>query len=264
LNLLIEYIRVGEDRYRYVYQDERLRYAPHRASPEERRDFFATVLPQDEQALLNSTNETSERISLERILKEVHNPLTAPLSDTPVHLLALGDCLMNELRVFLPANAREQGISLDMRCLYFSAVMGRGLSIDEVVDYLGKNKVDLISMSFLSFEGIPAYPLLLREADRLSSAEIEKRAEEIIAVIRNFMDDLRKHTQVPFLIHDTSGLRVTGFRKRLPFLPVFSSNRKKLIDVLNKGLRELVDSFPKSVLIQEEKVVKAHGHRVVG
>jgi hypothetical protein len=49
-----------------------------------------------------------------------------------------------------------------------------------VVDYIGKNTLNLDGMSFLCFEGIPAYSVLLREIDRLSMNELAKRVVGIM------------------------------------------------------------------------------------
>jgi FkbH-like protein len=168
---------------------------------------------------------------------------------------------MTETRVFLPHQARQMGITLDMRILYFNAAMGHGLSIDEVLDYLRENKVDLIAMSFMSFEGIPAYSALLYESDRLSKNELEKRVAGIISIVRDFIDNLRKHTLVPFLIHDACGLPLTGVRRRIPMIPPLSSGRKNALVRLNQALRDLVIGLPKCMLLSETEVTAREGLR---
>ena len=122
--------------------DERLRYAPHRASPEERAEYFKLVIPKDEAAIIDSVPSEFKN-KLGELLSTLHAPLIeVPSKDKPfVHLLSLGDCLMNEIRVFLIQQARREGIPLDMRILYFSAAMNCELSIGDVVDYLEKYAV---------------------------------------------------------------------------------------------------------------------------
>ena len=99
-----------------------------------------------------------------------------------------------------------------MRGLYFSESQGRGLSVEAILEYLLKNQVDVIAMSFFSFEGIPAYSALLRGGEKLSSDQLEMRVADIMTVIRLFLSALRDKTSVPFLIHDASGLPLTRVR----------------------------------------------------
>lgn len=262
LNLIIEYLRTSEERYLVVYQDERLRYAPHLATPEERVEFFQSIIPADEITLLKAV-EDGERSRFQKILSEFHSPLLTMPSDKndTIHLLTLGDCLMNEIRAFLSHRARQKGISLDVRILYFSATMNRGLSIDEVLNYLRKNKVDLIAMSFLSFEGIPAYSALLNMADRVSKEELEEHVTRVMMVVREFINSLRKHTSVPFLVHDVGGLPLTGFRRRIPLIPAISRGRRKVLKLLNQAICDLVTGLPKCTLLSETEVTVREGHR---
>lgn len=262
LNLFIEYLRTGEERYLVVYQDERLRYAPHQAPPDERAQFFQCILQADEAAVLNAV-EDRDRTSVKKVLSDLHAPFLSKPSNVsaPVHLLSLGDCLMNEIRVFLSHRARQMQIPLDMRILYFSAAMSRGLSVDEVVDYLAKNKVDFISMSFFSFEGIPAYSAFLREADKLSIVELEKRVAGMATLIRDFVDCVREHTSAPFLIHDAGGLPLTGIRRCIPVIPVMSRARKQALFLLNQAIRNLILGLPKCALISETEVTEREGLR---
>jgi FkbH-like protein len=262
LNLLIEYLRTGDERYKFLYLDERLRYAPHLAPLEKRVEYFQSILPFDEAAVLAAVKE-EDRAAFQSILSDLHAPLQTmpPANGAAVHMLCLGDCLMNEIRVFLPHYAKQLGIQLDMRILYFSSAMHVGLSTDEVLDYLGKYKVDLVAMSFFSFEGIPAYPALLNEADVLSEKEIEKRVAGIMKIVREFIDRFREHTSIPFLIHDACGLPLTGVRRRIPLIPPISSGRKKVLSLLNKALGELVLGLPKCSLVSETEVTARQGLR---
>ena len=74
--------------------------------------------------------------ALGSLLAELHAPLRGPREGDGLRLLAVGDCLLNELRVFLPSRARQAGIGLDMRCLYFSAVVGRAIATDQVERFI--------------------------------------------------------------------------------------------------------------------------------
>ena len=54
LDLLTGWLATGEAAWRALYRDERLRYAPHQASPGDRARFFGEILPDDEQAIVAS------------------------------------------------------------------------------------------------------------------------------------------------------------------------------------------------------------------
>ena len=62
------------------------------------------------------------------------------------------------------------------------------------------------------------YPALLRDAERLSPAEIDERVVQLMAQIRQFVNTVRDHTEIPFLIHNVSGLPLTTYRKYQPFV----------------------------------------------
>jgi FkbH-like protein len=261
LNLLIGYVRTGEDRYQDAYLDERLRYAPHRASPLVRVRFFDEVLPADEAAIIGASQLPSELPSaLWAVLTEVHAPLRSAPSQSPLRFLTLGDCLMTELRVSLTGLCRRIGIDLDMRALYFSALTGRGLCVDQVVGFLKEFPADLIALSFLSFEGIPFYRPLLREAGRLAPAQLAERVAAIMALIGEFLGRLREHTDAPFLIHNAGGLPLNRLRRYFPFLPSHSKGSTRALRALNDALSELAVNTPNTLLIDEVAVVRTKGH----
>src|SRR5439155_4131653 len=140
---------------RALYRDERLRYAPHHASPSDRARFFEEIVPADERAVVAAV-PAHLRERLLAALTEVHAPLMSP-RPAAVRVLGIGDCLMNEIRVFLPDACRDRGFEADVRCLYFNAVIGRDISTAQVRDFLAKQPMDVLAFSFLSYEGLPLY-----------------------------------------------------------------------------------------------------------
>ena len=262
LGLLIEYLYTSEDVFRDLYLDERLRYAPHRAGPEVRKRFFQELLKEDEAIFLEITGAVDERAKwVQTKLNDIHTPLLLEPSRNPLRLLAVGDCLMNEIRVFLPSRCRDIGIELDMRCLYFSAMMGKNLSTEQVVRFLEATPVDLIAVSFLSYEGLPLYRSLMREAHTLSKEETLQRIGGLLTVMSRFLDELRSHTEAPFLLHNVSGLPLMRWRKRLRFLAPFSSSQQAVLNELNHAITELARHTPNCILIDEANVGNQHGHR---
>jgi FkbH-like protein len=264
LELLISYVRTGGSRYRDVYLDERLRYAPFRAAPATRLAFFKEVLPSDEKAVLQAVpmrGGGSLRRALQMVWKDLHESLLRAPSGPTVRVLGLGDCLLNELRVFLPARCRREGIDLDVRSLYFSAVVDRPLDVDAVVRFLADNPMDLIAVSFLTYAGIPAYRALLNEADALSPGAIDERVAAIVQVMHDSLRALREHTDIPLLVHNAGGLPLGRWRRHLPFLPPISRGRRRVLQSLNAAVAELVGHTRNAILIDEAATVQRHGHR---
>jgi FkbH-like protein len=262
LRLLIGYAWTGESRFKEVYLDERLRYAPHQAAPAQRLAFFDEVLHADEQAILRTAGrESALALAVVAFLQELHAPLVTRGDSDRVHLLAVGDCLMNELRVFLPGRCREHGIDLDMRCLYFSASQGRSVGTAQVAQRLTSSPPDLIACSFFSYQGLPPYAALLREADDLGRRSVAERVAAVMNTVRAFCDDLRRLVDTPFLIHNVSGLPLTPARHHVPILPPLSRGRKRLVEALNEAVSDLVTSMPNALLLDEWQVTAARGHR---
>jgi FkbH-like protein len=148
-----------------------------------------------------------------------------------------------------------------MRCLYFSAPVGRDISTAQVVDFIRRSPMDMLAFSFLSYEGIPPYVALLREADRISAAELGQRADAIAGIIRRFLEEVRQHTDAPFLLHNASGLPLTSLRRRIPFLPSLSPGRKRALTALNTRIAEIAEHTPKTLLMDECAAAAAAGHR---
>jgi FkbH-like protein len=258
--LLLAYIKTGECRFRDVYLNERLRYAPHREDPAIRKAFFEEVIPPDECAILDII-ELELRDSVREVLLDLHATLLAGPGGAPVNLLAVGDCLMTELRAFLLARCREEGIHLDMRELYFSASAGNGISTQDITRYLQSNRMDVIALSFLTYQGLPLYPALLREAENLSASEADNRVTVIVKAIRQFVTDLREFTDAPFLLHNASGLPLSRWRKHLPLLPPLSARSQVLLELLNTAIQDLAQHTPNVILVDEHAIAVDRGHR---
>lgn len=258
-DLFTGWLRDDDARWRAVYRDERLRYAPHHASPRERAEFFSEIIPRDEATLLSAVS-ADLRDALRAALRELHRPLTEP-NHADVRLLAVGDCLMNEVRVFLPDAARERGFEADLRALYFSPIDGRDVSTQQVRDFLASQRMDAVAFSFLSYEGLPPYSALLREADQLTRQEIEQRVTAITGLMRRFLDALREYTDAPFLVHNASGLPLARARRLVPFLAPLSKGRREVLDLLNAAIAQIVENTPHTLLIDEMAVAQMQGYR---
>lgn len=261
LGLLRAYLETSESRYRDVYLDERLRYAPHRADPKVRHAFFEEILSADEEALAAVAGSPSSQQWLRDTLREVHAPLLEKGGKDCIKLLAVGDCLLNEVRVFLRPRCAISAVPLDMRCAYFSASVGKELSSTEVESMMAETRFDVLSFSFFTYEGLPPYTALLREADQLSRADIEARVQSLLGLVETYLMRLREKTDAPFLLHNVSGLPLTRYRKRLPFLQPISRARRFVIERLNAGLQQMADGIPNVLLIDEHSTAARFGLR---
>ena len=261
LSLLREYLGKGTRTCLYGYLDERLRYAPHRLSLEDRAAYFRSIIPSDIQAVVDSIANRECSESCLQMLAHIHAPLTDPDTGERIEVLALGDCLMNEIRLFLPSICSDRGLNVDVRCIYFSAVVGKAISTDEVSEYIHNNRVDLIAMSFMSYAGIPAYSTLMKECDRITRDQIDDRVEFIINIVHDFIETIRTITKAPFLLHNTSGLPLSRYRKRLPFLAPLSRNKAYALDRLNAGIGELIENSENTILVDERSVSRVNRQR---
>lgn len=260
-DLLVEFLLTEDKKYLYGYLDERLRYAPHRESPEIRNAFFHYVINEDLQFIFDILNTKSLlKDGINVAFKRIHQPLIENHEDT-LSVLALGDCLMNEIRVFLPHISAEQNTPTDVRCIYFSAQANKGIDLTEIKNFIDNNTVDVIALSLLSYEALPLFSMLLNESASLSKREIEARIEHIIVLFSDMLEGLRKKTEVPLLIHNVSGIPLGRYRKRLPFLPVFSGKTKFILQTVNAKISDLVNATSNAVLIDEYGIAKKNGFR---
>jgi FkbH-like protein len=258
-DLLTGWLATGESRWLTLYRDERLRYAPHRAAPAERARFFEEILTADEQAVVAAVSiPLRERLAMG--LVEAHEPLVRP-RQAAVRVLAIGDCLMGEIRVFLPDACRVRGFEADIRCLYFSAVVGRDISTAQVREFLARQPMDVLAFSFLSYEALPLYSALLRDADTLGPADLEQRVTAIVGLMRRFLADVRELTDAPFLLHNASGLPLRRLRRLVPFLNPLSPGRRRAVAAINTAVAELARHTPNTILIDEAAVAATAGYR---
>jgi FkbH-like protein len=260
LQLLRAWIRTGQARYADVYLDERLRYAPHQAGLDERKRFFDEVVPRDEEFALRTVPKGLLRSALRERLGQLHAPLRQGPAASPLRVFALGDCLMNEVRVALVSRCRSAGIPLDFRGHYFSAT-GAGLSVDAPRAVLRTFPAQVIALSFLSYKGIVPFATLMREADRLKTAEVEQYVDAIAAIIRDFLCELRRDTDAPFIVHNASGLPLSPLRRLVPLLSPLSPAHEFALERVNAAVADVVTHTRNTILMDEAGVARKRGLR---
>jgi FkbH-like protein len=260
LQLLVGYLDSGDPVLRDLYLAERARYAPHREGREVLARYFSELLPEHEATLLDAA-PPSEREALLARLQELHLPLRAAPRKDVLRMALAGDCALSEMQGFLVGRGRDQGLDLDIRYYYFSGLMGTGLAQDAVQEVLAAEKIELVALSFLTYEGLPLYRALLGDAPRLRGSARTKRVRSLIGVMRSYLESLRAVTDAPFLVHNACGLPLGRWRVRAPFLSPLSSSARDLLSELNESIASLVEAFPNCLLMDEVQIARRHGLR---
>lgn len=260
LQLLVGYLRSGDPVLRDLYLAERTRYAPHREGREVLARYFTELLPRHEATLLDVVPR-SERAALLARLEDLHVPLCAAPSKDLLRMALVGDCALSEMQGFLVGRGRDRGLDMDIRYYYFSGLMGTGIAQDAVQEVIAAEKIELVAMSFLTYEGLPLYRALLSDASRLRGSARTERVRSLVGVMRSYLESLRAVTDAPFLVHNASGLPLGRWRARLPLLSPLSSSVRDLLYELNESIAGLVEAFPNCLLIDEVEIVQRHGLR---
>lgn len=252
LDLLAEYASTGDSIYRDLYLAERKRYAPHRQGIDALRRYYSVVVPMHEEALARTLPQ-----NLREVVANVHESLTESISQR-VRILVIGDCLLTNVTGFVQACGVREGIEFDFRQHYFSARLGTSLA-EEGVTAAIKDGIDIIAVSYLSYEGIPLYRLLLNCADSGDVAQMKELVEGIAQHIRDHLLKLREQTDAPILLHNASGLPLSRLRGMLPFLDPLGKGRREALRQINVAIAEIRDQVENCFLIDEVDVVQRYG-----
>jgi FkbH-like protein len=262
LELLLGYLKTERKHYLYVYLDERHRYLPFDATPDDRAAFFVETLQKEKKLLREQLNmEGVPESDFEEIWDSVHNNLVSKRTLKPISLLAVGDCLMNEIRVFLHHSCWDRGVDLDTRFLYFSAPQKTELSADNVIAFIRENAIDLIALSFFSFRGLPLYCTLIEKTERFTDGEIRASVMNLAEFMKGFISQIREVTETPLLLHTACGLPLRKERKYLPFLSALSRKQRQALELLNKEAEDLAAATRNVFLINEGMIAESNGYR---
>ena len=188
----------------------------------------------------------------------LHSGLKRSPSKNRTKLLLVGDCIFVETRAFLQQQARDQNIDLDIDHVFFSATQG-ALSADDVLASIKRAQPDLIGMSLFSFEGIPPYVGLLRQAAHLTASELDARVQGLVDLLDNVIQTIRAETDAPILLHNACGLPLDRIRRRLPFLPPLSRSRQRVIDLIAAKTADLASTRENTLLVDEVGLAENSG-----
>ncbi|MFZ1623958.1 MAG: HAD-IIIC family phosphatase [Gammaproteobacteria bacterium] len=262
LGLLVQYARTGEQLFRDQYLFEWRRYAPHREGQESLQAYFATLVPAHERALLNQVS-SDLRQRFADWLTELHRPLrTLPTGErTNLRMLMVGDCVMAGIQVFLIDQMAGQGIDLDVRYYYLSALMGADIDQDGISAAIRTSKVDVIATSYLTYKGIPLYRSLMEDAGKHTAAEKSALVEAISQYVASHVSQIRELSDVPLLLHNASGLPLSRWRSRLPGLSPLTRAQQDALHLVNTEISRIVRATDNCFLIDENALTEARGLR---
>ena len=253
LDLLIEYLKNKDKVYLYLYLDERLRYI-NGIDLKLQKEYLSETLNKEcsfFQQRLGLTHKS--RIEFQKFWDDIHKFLLRVVNKKPIYLLAIGDCFISEIKIFLNKACHKSGIDLIIRHLYFSASLKVDFSPNSVLSYIKDNKPDIIAISFLTYRGLPFYSTLMDQIKHLSNEEIKNLIYNINKFIQSFIIKIREITDIPLLIHNTCGIHVEYG---------ISNNHNIILNLLNQEINKIVNSTKNTFLINEQAILKKFGYRV--
>ena len=254
----------GSKTHQAVYLDERTRCLPANLDGPGRADLLERQLGLEAQAFADTFSAADLSPDLVRdAFHDLHAVLTKP-DRADFRLLLAGDCLFVETRAFALQQARDEGLDLDVDHVFFSAKQG-AFSIDDVLASIRRRAPDLIGLSLFSFEGIPPYVALMRDAFRLSSATLDARVAGLVDLIGEAIDQIRDLTDAPILIHNAGGLPIARLRRQIPLLPPLSRAERRVTALIATKIQDLAQSRDNTLVMDEVALVAgAGGHRKAG
>jgi len=258
LKLLSNYLIHQNEAILSVYLDERLRYAPHKMPFEQRVPFHQELIFKDIEVIAELLPST-ERELISQLLLDLHQSLISTDENLQlIKVLAVGDCLMNEIRVFAPSAGYKKQLLTDFQCSYFSANQSKGLSADEIIKKANQNSIDLIAFSFFSFEALPGYSQLLLSCHKMTQQDIDNGVNTLVAAASGLLQNLREVLQQPFIVHNASGLPLNRIQKVIG-IPALSSKQKRLIHTLYEEIQHLVEVTDNCILLDEFSISQKQG-----
>jgi FkbH-like protein len=249
----------GSAEHRATYIDCRLNYLPKALSGNERAELLRGLLRSEGRAIAELLAGECPPELTEDALARLHEPLTrAPEAGDP-RLLLIGDCVFNDVRMFLSERiAAASGRALDVDHIFFTAGP-RPLEADEIRRVTSSAPPSVIGLSLFSYSGVPAYAGVIAEANRLRGDELGARVRMLTAMVAASIEAIREVTDATILVHTACSLPVTRRRARWWFLPAESRGRRRLNLALTDALAELVAATENTLLIDEQRLIRENG-----
>jgi FkbH-like protein len=243
--------------------------AVHRASYLEARvAYLPKALPGPERAALFTRRLTAEDDQIAALagapglkaeLDAIHAPLMAAPQPGDPRVVFVGDCLFSEVRCFLSErSAAQTGRTLDGDHIYFSSGI-EPLDPDVVRRSIASAPPTLIGLSLFSFNGTPAYTALVEQSLRRGALDLDAPVQSMLAMLASAIDAVRQVTEAPILVHSPCALPLSPKALKLKWLPAEPRKRRRLIEAIAAGVRDLVASTENTILVDEAAIVERHG-----
>ncbi|MUL80866.1 HAD-IIIC family phosphatase [Mycobacterium sp. CBMA247] len=257
----------GRPEFIHIYRTER----KHFLHPELMRSGgeaeLRTMLAQDAFHLTQIANSAVPEGDVAQLVHgaigEIHAYPEQDSARRAVKVAFVGDCVMAEIHTFLHAMLEPKGTTVERHQFYFSARLGVELDTSAMNDAIDRNGFDLIALSFLTFEGLPVYTSLIKEAN---SGSVDRKAlaakcEAILTLVDRYISSLRTKTNAPILLHGCSGLPLDRVRGLLPLWPAMAPGHATIASMLNDGLQEISAGTENVIFIDEAAQVAKLGSR---
>ena len=250
LALLLRDSLNGSALHRSLYLDVRP-WNLQELAPPDRADVMAEHLPTETAALADLLGQPATA----DVLMELHEPLLAPTEDDAPRLLMIGDCIMPEIRLFLPAY-RDPERAIQSTHVQFHANF-KGFNPEAVATQIELTRPALIGLSLFSHNATPAYAALRNDARKLSQSELQERVAFCLDQLESAVAAIRAVTDVPILVHSPAAIPLT---RRERFLPT-PRGVKRLIGTLREEIARLAHATDNVMHLDETGVIKPIGGR---
>ena len=255
--LLYEFCKTEKPELSALLIEELFRYVDRLLSIQERIDKAINLL---NRLISLFNNKFEQNIIYCNKLKKIASFLIniAERQEKAIVGVAVGDCLMTDIRTCLRPRSIENNIPCELDCLYFGASQGGRLPTESVLKLLRERKANYLALSFFSYDGLPVYRILKNSYSNLSPDEIVGYINNGLQNIKSFIGSIREFSNIPILLHNVSGLPYS--RKEKIFNSVgLGKSLQDVLSILNQKIQDLAEEMPKIILIDEGEIVKKHG-----
>jgi FkbH-like protein len=245
----------GSDVHRASYLEARVAYLPKALPGPERAALFTRLLTAEDDQIAALAGASGLKAELDAI----HAPLMAAPQPGDPRVVFVGDCLFSEVRCFLSErSAAQTGRTLDGDHIYFSSGI-EPLDPDVVRRSIATAPPTVVGLSLFSFNGVPAYTALVEQSLRRGKLDIDTPVQSMLTMLASSIDAVRQVTEAPILVHSPCALPLSPKALKLTWLPAEPRKRRRLIEAIAAGVRDLVASTENTILVDEAAIVERRG-----
>ncbi|HTD07567.1 MAG TPA: HAD-IIIC family phosphatase [Solirubrobacteraceae bacterium] len=249
----------GSAAHRATYIDCRLNYLPKALSGHQRAELLSRLLQAEGHAIAEILDGDCPPEVTEEVLTRIHAPLTCAPEPGDPRLLLIGDCVFNDVRLFLSERVfAATGRAPDVDHIFFTAGP-QPLEPDELRRVTGSAAPTLIGLSLFSYSGVPAYGGVVADAKRLRGHELQARVQTLATMVALSIEAIREVTDATVLVHTACSLPVTRRRASSRLLPAESRARRRLNMALTDAVAEVVAATENTLLVDEQLLIAEHG-----